>query len=140
MQRDRRHVAVVELQAHWLGLEFVREPAARVNHFGNAVHVSGVDSMEMYRMIRNRVVFEVNDDVVAFSATQRRSWHGAVVGPPANDDSGRYFKVHVARDETKLAHHRAGAPRAHGATIECSGESGGIESARISAHLRQRSA
>ena len=65
MTRQRQRVAMIEMAAEGLGVEFVDELLSRTDQAGagNAIHPGGVDAVEMHRMRMRSIVPE--DDAAA---------------------------------------------------------------------------
>ena len=101
---ERRRVAVVEVHAVRVRLELVRERASGRDDLEDAVHVRGVDAVEVDRVRVRAVVGELDAEDVALGCAQHRPGHSAVVRPRGVGDSLRHLDLAVLRDERVLAH------------------------------------
>src|SRR5207247_6254039 len=84
---ERRRMAVIELHAVGTGWKLVRVAAARFDDLEDAVHVRGVDPVEVDRVRVRACVRQVDSQQIAL----RRSDHGsatrAVVRPGGADEA-----------------------------------------------------
>jgi hypothetical protein len=97
-------VAVVELHPPRARRELVHELAARRNDLEDAVHVRGVDAVEVDRVGVRTLVSEADAQQVVLGRADHRARRGPVVGPRRKRDALRDLDVVVAGDELVLAH------------------------------------
>ncbi len=111
VRRERRGVTVVEVEAERPGVELVGErlagldqPAADVlAEARHAVHLRGVDAVEVHRVRMRAAVPEADAQPVAVDAAERRPGDAAVERPGGVLDAGSDLDLLVARDEVPLA-------------------------------------
>ena len=116
VRRQRRGVAVVEVQAEGLGVELVDGRAAGLDQAGagsgHAVHVGGVDAVEVDRVRVVRGVAEADPQPLALTGAQRGPGDAAVVGPGGERDAGRDLDLLLGGDQLPLAQRRGRWPGA----------------------------
>ena len=106
---QRPHVAVVEMQSEGFRVEGVCEllaggddPAAEHRH---AVHLGGMDAVEMHGVRVLGAVDEPHAQEIALSASQRRSGDPAVERPRLEPNPRRDLDLPILCDDLPLTHH-----------------------------------
>ena len=97
-------MAVVEVEAGRARLELVGELASGLDDLEDAVHVRGMDPVEVDRVRVRAAVQEADAQGVSFGGPDDRPRDGAVVRPGGEEDAGGDLDVRVDRGERVLAH------------------------------------
>ena len=101
---ERRRMAVVDVEARRPGRELVRQLVPRRDDLEDAVHVRGVDPVEVDRVRVRARVHEAHPQEVVLGGADHGAGNGAVVRPRGEEHSRRDLDLLVRRDERVVAH------------------------------------
>src|SRR6185295_1726869 len=96
MALQRYGVAVIEMEAKRLGVEFINEPLARIDNGRDAIQLGWMNAVEVNCVRVSAAVDKVEAQPIPFRAAERGAGNLTVVRPRREENAGRDFDLFIA--------------------------------------------